>query len=590
LFWPDFFVATRLVNVASAHSLGFSIYTNTSTLLPLFKTYYANATGADALMDDAYSPVARAYFNYWSTPQVFGRIMLANNYSELTSTSLSPYINDAALAAAYNFSGNDYMGYDSEDWVLTPTAEQNAQAQYTQEACNYVHNAGYKFAFTPEIDVPGWGQFAQINWTCVDFLDLQEQFLSTDPASMANNVTQLITIAKDANPNLVVFVQLDIAGDSISATQAEIESGILLLSQIPGVNGVILQDLCATSSCNSTLTDLVNYIKGISGGSSTTTASTSTTPSTTTSSTTKSTTSKTTAPTTTILNLTSTTSTSSTSSTSSITNTTSTTKRTTTTKPTTTISNTTNATTSSSSSTTTINSTISTSAPTTIDGGGGGGSGGGGGGGGGSSAPSLSYSGLCAVITGVAAPDSFTFEVGGQTFSDVVDNYVGSNYTSIIVNGDTYLLYQRTMVQIGNSSYIKLLNVSYLPILHSVTLQACPDITVTSTTTVSTVPSTTTAQSNVSNKTSSAPLLAAPSQNKTNETPSIESSAVTPTIPQSSYSPQPATTQKQSPGSNYLWMAMIGSLFIIVPAGIVFTRSRLIYRPELGILSTYSLR
>ena len=197
---------------------------------------------------------------------------------------------------------------------------------------------------------------------------------------------------------------------------------------------------------------------------------------------------------------------------------------------------------------------------------------------------------MCAVITGVAAPDSFTFEVGGQTFSDVVDNYVGSNYTSIIVNGDTYLLYQRTMVQIGNSSYIKLLNVSYLPILHSVTLQACPDITVTSTTTVSTVPSTTTAQSNVSNKTSSAPLLAAPSQNKTNETPSIESSAVTPTIPQSSYSPQPATTQKQSPGSNYLWMAMIGSLFIIVPAGIVFTRSRLIYRPELGILSTYSLR
>ena len=83
-----------------------------------------------------------------------------------------------------NFTKNDYLGYDAEDWALTPKAEQNNQANYTRLACNYVHAAGYKFAYTPEVDVPGWGQFARINWTCVDMLDLQEQFNSGNTNSL----------------------------------------------------------------------------------------------------------------------------------------------------------------------------------------------------------------------------------------------------------------------------------------------------------------------------------------------------------------------------------------------------------------------
>lgn len=96
-------------------------------------------------------------------------------------------------------------------------------------------------------------------------------------------------------------------------------------------------------------------------------------------------------------------------------------------------------------------------------------------GGGGSSEPVVSYSNSCADVTNLAVPNSFSFNVGNQTFTNAVDNYVGSNYTSIIVNGTTYVLYLNESVQINGQVYMQLLNVSYLPILHSVTLEACPD-------------------------------------------------------------------------------------------------------------------
>lgn len=199
--------------------------------------------------------------------------------------------------------------------------------------------------------------------------------------------------------------------------------------------------------------------------------------------------------------------------------------------------------------------------------------------------PQVSYLGSCVVIKGVAVPDSFTFNIGNQTFINAVDNYVGSNYTSIVFNGNTYLLFQGADVQLSASSYIKLVNVSYLPILHSVTLEGCPDATTTTSTILA--PPQNTSNSIIANT----PVLAAPQQpNQTNTTPSITASAVTPTIPQQSYSPPPQQSNQSNSTSNYLWMAMIGSLFIIVPAGIAFTRSRLMYRPEVGMFSTDSLR
>ena len=243
-----------------SHSLGFSVYTNVSTLLSTVKPYYAKANSGDLLIDDEFDGSnPRAYLNYYSKAQTFSRLIMANNYSELTSLTLSPYVNDVALAKSYNFTSRDYIAYDIEDWSLTPLLEQNAEALYTQLACTFVHAAGYKFALTPEIDVPGWGQFSQISWGCVDLVDLQEQFLTGSTSALIRNVTQLISVAKGANPNLDVFVQLDMQAGS----QALLESDILAMSMISGVNGVIIQDLCASSSCNSELATLINYTTSI---------------------------------------------------------------------------------------------------------------------------------------------------------------------------------------------------------------------------------------------------------------------------------------------------------------------------------------
>jgi hypothetical protein len=94
-------------------------------------------------------------------------------------------------------------------------------------------------------------------------LGLQEQALSSNPHLLAKNVVQMLAVSKAKNPKLVVFVQIDIAGDSTSATLPELEADISHLSRIPGVNGIIIQDLCNSTGCNNELGVLVNYTKQI---------------------------------------------------------------------------------------------------------------------------------------------------------------------------------------------------------------------------------------------------------------------------------------------------------------------------------------
>lgn len=256
--------SSQVMFAAAPNPLGFSIYTGLSNLLPSFKSAYANANSSCMLIDDNYNTPPRAYMVYWNHPQAFSRMIIANNYTTLTSSGFSLYNNNVAFAKAMNFTRNDYLGYDAEDWALTPKAEQKSQANYTQLACNYVHASGYKFAYTPEVDVPGWGQFARVNWTCVDMLDLQEQFNSGNTNSLILNVTQLLAASKAKNPNLVVFVQIMMTGISASI----MKNDILAMSNMQGVNGVMIEDECSTSTCNGTLATLVNYTKTLSTTSS----------------------------------------------------------------------------------------------------------------------------------------------------------------------------------------------------------------------------------------------------------------------------------------------------------------------------------
>ncbi len=116
-----------------------------------------------------------------------------------------------------------------------------------------------------------------------------------------------------------------------------------------------------------------------------------------------------------------------------------------------------------------------TSSTTTVGGGGSGGTGGGGGGGGGggSSVPLVTYANSCAIITNVTVPNSFSFHAGGQSFTNAVDNFIASNFTSVIVNGTTYIITLNGSAPIGPGVSMRLTNVSYAPIEHTVSFSVC---------------------------------------------------------------------------------------------------------------------
>gem|GEM_PF-428121 len=146
-------------------------------------------------------------------------------------------------------------------------------------------------------------------------------------------------------------------------------------------------------------------------------------------------------------------------------------------------------------STSTTTTTASTLAATTIisnqtGGGGGGGNGGGnngnggGGGGSGSSRPIITKTGSCIVVSNVAVPNTFNFTLANYQFN-VTDNYIATNYTSVIVNGETYVLNLGVPAPIGDYPIrMELTNVSYLPISHTVTIITCPTWIAIPTTTI----------------------------------------------------------------------------------------------------------
>lgn len=122
-----------------------------------------------------------------------------------------------------------------------------------------------------------------------------------------------------------------------------------------------------------------------------------------------------------------------------------------------------------------FNSTNVTITVTPKSSGGGGGTGGGGGGGGsGSSKPVITpLPNGCLLISNIAVPNTFNVSLDGYSVP-VTESFIASNFTAIIALGSTYTLYSGVKNRIdGTPIYIQLVNVSYLPIQHTVTLEAC---------------------------------------------------------------------------------------------------------------------
>lgn len=248
-------------NPAPTGTFGFSIYTTSSTYLSLYKGYYSNAGSQDVVIDDSYNPNYRTYLQYWNHPQVFHRMIIGNNYTQMTSTSIDGFSN-IGLAREFNLSSNDYIVYDAEDSVKTPSWEQDDQTYWLNEICTAIHAAGYKCGWTPQLGGgPGAGQFESIGWANVDYLGLLEQGRSAETSQLVQNVTHLAVIARDGNPNIKIWVDLDISPNPIGtpATLQELEADISALGAVKGIDGITL--VCEPTCNTSEMTTLVNYIK-----------------------------------------------------------------------------------------------------------------------------------------------------------------------------------------------------------------------------------------------------------------------------------------------------------------------------------------
>lgn len=85
---------------------------------------------------------------------------------------------------------------------------------------------------------------------------------------------------------------------------------------------------------------------------------------------------------------------------------------------------------------------------------------------------SISASGSCVLITNVAKYEDFDFMVAGKAFDGSI-SYIGSNYTSIVIDNTTYTAYTDAPIQISSNPYatIKLTGIQGAP--QTVNLLAC---------------------------------------------------------------------------------------------------------------------
>lgn len=107
-------------------------------------------------------------------------------------------------------------------------------------------------------------------------------------------------------------------------------------------------------------------------------------------------------------------------------------------------------------------------------GGGGSGGGGGGGGGGGTQKPVVVNITNGFNVTGIAQLNTFNVTLCGGKFF-FTDNFISPNDTGISVNGKNYTIYENKPIVLFSTPtqacYMSLLNVSYLPVLHTVSIK-----------------------------------------------------------------------------------------------------------------------
>jgi hypothetical protein len=107
--------------------------------------------------------------------------------------------------------GQDYelnmILYDIEQWERTPESERTNPSLSISKGAGIVHEAGYRYGIAP--DAPTLiDNYKKINWTDIDFLDMQLQRFSQDVTQYSRIAEEITTFVRSKNPNIEIFTQL----------------------------------------------------------------------------------------------------------------------------------------------------------------------------------------------------------------------------------------------------------------------------------------------------------------------------------------------------------------------------------------------
>jgi len=141
----------------------------------------------------------------------------------------------------------DMVMYNPEHWELTPSDEQQDLVATVQQFAEFVHARGLRFMFAPDRRYAE--EYLSEVAPYVDLVLLQGQRLQEDPQAFASWVQKMIEVARTANSEIQVYVQvgatLGTALDMYSAIQTVSDDidGIAIWSMPRSLN--ILQEFVA---------------------------------------------------------------------------------------------------------------------------------------------------------------------------------------------------------------------------------------------------------------------------------------------------------------------------------------------------------
>jgi hypothetical protein len=242
--------ANRFVHVAIILIAALMIFGTSFSAAPALATPPSANLADLPLTFPIQSPEVAAYFNQIARPDDIATISASSKSSISQINAGRKMIGFAAWADAEveieNLKGQiSGVLYDPEHWENTPLSEQQNLAATIKHAAEYTHARGLIFFVAPDrrFVEESLADFAPY----VDMLMLQGQRVQEDPQLLAGWVHEKALIARKANPDIKIFVQVGATRGSaqvmLTALQAMSEDidGIAVWS-MPRTLG-ILQEL-----------------------------------------------------------------------------------------------------------------------------------------------------------------------------------------------------------------------------------------------------------------------------------------------------------------------------------------------------------